>query len=230
MAINYINNFQDLYSIYEGVDHYQNCPKCNRIVEPKLIACSKTYDIDEQPYLTLVLECSNVKCENLYLISYEIYTGYKKDILGYVSSYPYNFDAYKDVQVEQISTSFIKIYNEALEAETIGFLSICGAGYRKSLEFLIKDFIIFINTDNQSFNIEEVRSSKSVVKLIKKCIDNPKIVTAAEKAFWIGNDETHYEREWEDMNLQDLKNLIELVIYHIKMELVMNDYTEKLKR
>lgn len=231
MALTLVSNFHDLYSLYEGLDYYQNCPKCKHIVDPKLIACSKIYDAnDRMPTLTLVLECSNVKCFNVYLVSYEVYTGNDKDILGYISSYPYNIETYSDVEIEKISESFIKIYNEALKAETIGLLSICGAGYRKSLEFLIKDFIIFINSHNQSFNIEEIRSSKSVVRLIKKCIDNPKIVTAAEKAFWIGNDETHYEREWEDMNLQDLKKLIELVIYHIKMELLMNDYTEKLNR
>lgn len=231
MTITYIDNFNDLYRLYDDLDHYQNCPKCKRIVEPKLIACSKIYSIEDPSTLTLVLECSNVNCTNIYLVSYEIYNGYhEKEILGYISSYPYNIDIFSDVEIEKISEGFIKIYNEALKAETIGLLNICGAGYRKSLEFLIKDFIIFINSDNQSFNIEDIRSSKSVVKLLKKCIDNPKIVAAAEKAFWVGNDETHYEREWEDMNLQDLKKLIDLVIYHIKMELLMNDYTEKLKR
>lgn len=37
---------------------------------------------------------------------------------------------------------FISIYNQALTAEKNGLTEICGLGYRKSFEFLIKDYLL----------------------------------------------------------------------------------------
>src|SRR2546429_4779376 len=39
------------------------------------------------------------------------------------------------------SPDFCEIYNEALAAEHYRLMQICGVGYRKSLEFLIKDYV-----------------------------------------------------------------------------------------
>lgn len=35
---------------------------------------------------------------------------------------------------------------------------------------------------------------------------------------WLGNDETHYVRKWEDKDLKDLKKLISLTIHWIEMD------------
>jgi hypothetical protein len=40
----------------------------------------------------------------------------------------------------------------------------------------------------------------------------------ASQAAWLGNDEIHYVRKWEDKDLEDLKKLIQAVIYWILME------------
>lgn len=45
-----------------------------------------------------------------------------------------------DSEIQEISPSFVKIYNQALAAEELNLSEIAGMGYRKSLEFLIKDF------------------------------------------------------------------------------------------
>lgn len=60
-------------------------------------------------------------------------------------------------------------------------------------------------------------------------IDNPKIKEIAKRATWLGNDETHYFRKWEDKDLNDLKKLIEIVVYFISMELGVNKYTVEMK-
>jgi len=38
------------------------------------------------------------------------------------------------------------------------------------------------------------------------------------RAVWLGNDETHYLRKWEQKDLTDLKNLIGLTVHWIEME------------
>ena len=54
-----------------------------------------------------------------------------------------------DVSISNISDRFVKIYNQALAAETLNYDEIAGMGYRKALEILIKDFLISRNQDNK---------------------------------------------------------------------------------
>lgn len=117
-------------------------------------------------------------------------------------------------EIKSISEDFIKIYNEAEIAENNNLYSICGPGYRKSLEFLIKDYIIV-----KKHNIKEEVKSKFLGYCIKNYIDDIRIKDTAERAVWIGNDETHYERKWESKDINDLKNFIQLIIYWIESEL-----------
>jgi hypothetical protein len=61
------------------------------------------------------------------------------------------------------------------------------------------------------------------------CISNhvtdPHVKEVAKRATWLGNDETHYERRWEEKDVGDLKSLIDLAHYWIQAELL----TEKMK-
>jgi hypothetical protein len=45
----------------------------------------------------------------------------------------------------------------------------------------------------------------------------------AKRAAWLGNDETHYVRKWEDHDLPDLKKVIELTVLGIEMEEMTKD-------
>jgi hypothetical protein len=45
----------------------------------------------------------------------------------------------------------------------------------------------------------------------------------AKRAAWLGNDETHYIRKWEDKDLDDLKKLIKLTVLWIEMEQMTKD-------
>ena len=44
--------------------------------------------------------------------------------------------------ISELSPNFCEIYNQAYIAEQTNLMQICGTGYRKSLEFLIKDYLI----------------------------------------------------------------------------------------
>lgn len=50
----------------------------------------------------------------------------------------------------------------------------------------------------------------------------------AERASWLGNDETHYIRIWEDQSLSDLKKLIELTLHWIEMEELSKSFETKM--
>ena len=53
---------------------------------------------------------------------------------------------------------------------------------------------------------------------IKEDISSTNIKAVAARATWIGNDETHYVRKWEDKDIKDLIGMIDLTIRWIESE------------
>ena len=49
-------------------------------------------------------------------------------------------------------------------------------------------------------------------------ITDPSIRGVAKRAAWLGNDETHYVRKWEQKDLNDLKRLIALTVHWMEAE------------
>jgi len=96
----------------------------------------------------------------------------------------------------------------------MGLDQITGVGYRKALEFLIKDYLISLNPDK-----EEKIKKKSLGNCIKDGVTDSHIKAVAERAVWLGNDETHYVRKWEDKDVSNLKDLIDLCIHWIEAEI-----------
>lgn len=115
--------------------------------------------------------------------------------------------------VNTISPCFGSIYNEAYAARQLGYTQICGGGYRKALEFLIKDYATFLHPDK-----EKEIAKMELGNCIKKYVDNPSIQIYSNRASWLGNDELHYRRVWENKDIFDLEALIEASILAIKIE------------
>jgi len=122
-------------------------------------------------------------------------------------------------EITEVSSQFVKIYGEAEFAENENLNEVCGIGYRKALEFLIKDYLIKKFSDKE----DEIKE-KSLGKCIGEMIDNSRIKEIAKRATWLGNDETHYFRKWEDKDLVDLKKLIQITGHFISMELEADKY------
>ncbi|MBR3591623.1 MAG: DUF4145 domain-containing protein [Clostridia bacterium] len=121
-------------------------------------------------------------------------------------------------ELTALSPQFVKIYNQASAAESSSLDEIAGIGYRKALEFLIKDFAISQNSDDAD-KIKNMRLSPC----INEYIDNTKIKQLAIKSAWLGNDETHYVRKFEDRDINDMKKFIDALVYFISMDLIVSD-------
>jgi hypothetical protein len=115
--------------------------------------------------------------------------------------------------IRDISSNFIDIYEQAEQAENIGLKDICGVGYRKALEFLIKDYII-----KNDPSLKQTVEKKLLATCINNHIQNQRIVDIAKRAVWLGNDETHYIRKWEGMDITHMKQLIALTVHWIETE------------
>lgn len=125
--------------------------------------------------------------------------------------------------IKEVSPSFVKIYGEAEFSEQESLKEICGVGYRKALEFLIKDYLI------KKFPDKEEIKDMPLGNCIKEMINNPRIKEISKRAIWLGNDETHYFRKWEDKDLEDLKKLIDITVHFISMEVEADRYMEEMK-
>lgn len=195
------------------VDVPDECPQCHNkgTFPPNYLYYNSTVAGDRQ--LEIVYRCPNSRC-------YEVFIGYYKRDLGgnyelnRVEPKKYVARVFSEI-IKEISSDFGVIYNQALKAEDDGLNQICGPGYRKALEFVIKDYLISKETDEPK--IETIKN-ELLGNCIASRIKDANIKEVAKRAAWLGNDETHYIRKWEEKDLQDLKKLIDLTVHWMEAE------------
>jgi len=117
--------------------------------------------------------------------------------------------------ITEISSGFEEIYNQAFFAEQYALNQVSGVGYRKALEFLVKDYLLS-QTDDEA--ARENIKNKFLNNCIQDDVKNENIRQVARRAVWLGNDETHYVRKWADKDVNNLKQLIDLTIRWIENE------------
>jgi hypothetical protein len=81
-------------------------------------------------------------------------------------------------------------------------------------------------------NQEPAKAEEIKGKLLGKCIHedvtDPNVKATAKLATWLGNDETHYIRKWEDKDINDLKILIRLTVNWIDNVLLTQKYLKEM--
>lgn len=92
--------------------------------------------------------------------------------------------------------------------------SLCGIGYRKAIEFLVKDYAIHKFPDS-----EESILSATLGSCITNYIKDERLATLVRAATWLGNDETHYLRKHPDYTLKELKAFADAFITFIDSDL-----------
>lgn len=161
-------------------------------------------------------------CESAFFVSYRVtddYSNYSKTCGTIIAQYPNPSTTTPfSEEISILSPKFVEIYHQSEIAESTNLTEICGIGYRKALEFLVKDFAIHEHPEDK-----EIIEKKLLSQCIKNYIDDDRIKTLAERSAWIGNDEAHYVRKQEDRDVSDLKNFIKAIVYFIGMILVTED-------
>jgi hypothetical protein len=197
------------------------CPICHFSVTPIDWTTGTLSGNGQQ--LERLLQCPNASCRRLFLAQYAWWN----------SAYVLQTCVPTDIRtlpqsetIKSISDDFCKIYAEASKAEGMGLKLAAGPGYRKALEFLIKDYIIsqYAETDPEKIAAYRTEVEKTLLApCIAKYVKSDQIKEIAKRAAWLGNDETHYVRKWEGKDLDDLKKLIALTIHWIEIEKLTAD-------
>jgi hypothetical protein len=102
-----------------------------------------------------------------------------------------------------LSPKFHQIFSQSFHAQESGLNEICGLGFRKAFEFLIKDYVIR-EWPEETERIKEM----PIMQCINKYVNDDKIKVGAHRVLWLGNDHAHYYQIFEDKTVDDLKELI----------------------
>jgi len=202
------------------------CPICGRGMKPRfLCAYGKGPWYEYSSWLHVCWACSFKDCQKTFISIYKNPYGrrsYGGDSVYLQGSGLLIYRRPKEFKesVVKISPLFEVIYNQSKIAEDNRLDQIVGPGYKKALEFLVKDYLKHIKAESVG-KIEEMWLGTAIGK-----IPSNEVKLCASRAAWLGNDESHYHRAWKDKDIENLKDLIELTVDWI----AMNELTIKYEK
>ncbi len=142
------------------------------------------------------------------------------DLVDLLVAVPREFPA-KEVssEIANLSPNFLSIYRQTLVAESLSLTQLTGLGFRKALEFLVKDYAISRYPEDQ-----DAIQKKPLGSCINEYLKEEYLRECARRAVWLGNDETHYSREWKSHDVEDLKKLISLTLRWLEYAMLSEKY------
>jgi hypothetical protein len=191
------------------------CPLCHVAGVANVICAVKLPD-GASHAIEAVFQCPNMTCSELFVGYYEHFSNPARLVRTaprVAPTTPFG------VQVTKLSPQFVEIFNQAMATEAANLGQMTGIGLRKAIEFLVKDFAIFRHPLDRT-KIE----SMLLGPCIEAYVPDPRAKAVAKRAVWLGNDETHYVRRWEDRDIEDLKVLTALVVRDVESDLQADEY------
>ena len=185
------------------VDEIESCPHCHAAGRPLFEGGYVISDHEKTigVHLFIILYCT--VCKKHFIAKYFGVSGnFKFEYALPSNPQPIIFDDF----INSISPQFSIIYNQAKQAEDLGLNELVGIGYRKSLEYLIKDYLIKVQHENE----DDIKSA-----FLGTCINkitDAKIQTLAKGATWLGNDQTHYEKRHPEYDVTYIKLFIKTLV------------------
>lgn len=213
-------NYYSRSSIYSSLDIPNKCPICKHALSPEILQASIYKDCNDKYFSSLSFLCNN--CYQAFIGLYSLKSvndpelDFKQNSIVFISPNKFEKDDFSDI-INDISPDFVTIYNQAFEAESRNMNQIAGIGYRKALEFLLKDFLISQNPKDEEADDEESIAKMPLSKCIDKYVENDQLKIVAKRATWLGNDQAHYVQKFNDKDIDYFKKLIRLTVHWINM-------------
>lgn len=227
----------ELLSTTYPIDTPNICPFCHITQQPKIVVSrasrnmSITYSkVDYTIYEALAIwECVNKSCLKSFVCHYLPSDDSRKFSLNrFLNGLPKGPDWPKPIEdlksanprIEDVEeqTRFIKTYLQSLVAENSGLDEIAGMGYRKSIEYLVKDWAIQ-NNPQEKAKIEKLWLGHVIDKYYSGDLKN-----ILDRATWLGNDQAHYLKLFDDYSIDDLKELIALIMVELDRQYKLQHY------
>lgn len=197
------------------------CPHCNIGMMPIL----STYNANiEKSNIGIIIKCPS--CKNIFFVLYDLYMDEYNNLSSSLSTIYPEQEVLEDLpsKIKDYFPEFHEIYNQAHIAENKNLNEITGMAYRKSLEFLVKNYLI------QKLPHESDSVIKETLGASIKRIEFPSIKALAIAASWLGNDQTHFVKKHIDYDLKDMKAFIIALCHLIISERVADEALQLIKK
>jgi hypothetical protein len=193
------------YEAYVKLEYPDTCPICHSHVVPEFLYAH--FNDSDGSMITAMYYCS---CSAIFLATYvrnfrgeyDLQTVFPDSFVGTEFS----------EDIKNLSPNFAVIYNQALHAESLLLDRICGMGYRKAVEYLVKDFCIHENPDDSN-KIWSESLNASINRL-----NYAPMKELADKCRLLGNDEVHTIIRYEE-GLPEMKIFILSLVRYVEMVL-----------
>ena len=217
-----ITAFDDngVYEVDFEIPELDECPICHHALKPTILNSKYVMDSTDKGTTLCNLYAMFLcpKCRKVFLGRFRqaIEPAYRRtaDFMHEYELFPMtpSRESFSE-DILGLSLTFVETYGQAQQAEAEGLSQICGIGYRKALEYLVKDYLCHkFPADEEAIKAEALGQSL-------RRIEDGRIQTLAQRATWIGNDETHYVRKHEDLDVKTMKTFIQAMIHFIDSEL-----------
>lgn len=168
----------------------------------KCPVCGKDYLADTVKLIRDEYQSLCLSIERCQFCHYPIYYISDKNCNSLYSQFPTAPNINISEEIQELSPQFYQCYSDALKALSYTLESVVGAGLRKSLEYLVTDYLIKIQAEQ---NIGKLKLWEKIERLDKSLY----VTACANIARLIGNDYTHIEN-LNGAEIQELIDNIEL--------------------
>lgn len=214
-----IANFNNRKEI--SIEAFSRCSLCHFDILPVHIDSFFYLDregIPQRNALYSLFSCPH--CKQVMMRKARIFEDPKRRLGEYsgVAFYPHNPSQtrFSDA-IATLSPQFVEIYHQSEAAEAASLNEVCGIGYRKAIEFLVKDYCCSVDPEHA----ENIRN-EFLGQTLNRIQEN-RIKTLAQGAVWLGNDETHYVRKNEDKDVTDMKRFIAALVHFLDSEFAFQE-------
>jgi hypothetical protein len=209
------------------------CPHCHIVNIPGFKWSANSFDTDDVKIILTVWQCANQSCGKIFMGNYK-FDGDSFKFSRFLNGLPKGPTWPKPIaelktarhnsegKAEQ--TRFIKTYLQSLVAENNGLDELAGMGFRKSIEYLVKDWAIQ-NAPEESSKIEGMWLGGVINDYY-----SGELKEILERATWLGNDQVHYNRLFEEFEIDVLKELIELIMVELDRQYKMKHYIDTIQK
>ncbi len=216
-----------------GVVNPNICPHCHVTHNPNELWHTVTTDIDNTATVVSAWQCTNQSCRRAFIAKYR-HDGQAFRFERFLNGLPKGPEWPKPIsdlksgnpqntqQPEQ--TKFIKTYLQSLVAESNGLDELAGMGYRKAIEYLVKDWAI------QLVPADKDKIEKSWLGAVINDYYTGDLKDILERATWLGNDQAHYNQLFTDFDINVLKELIELIMVELDRQYKMKHYIDNIQK